>query len=54
MLTRKPTGRIRRLAPLSLSANFSAQPELKDIFAFFRLAVPDENGHDLFFFFAGI
>jgi len=36
------------------STSFSAQSELNDFLAFFRLAVPDENGHDLFFFFAGI
>ena len=51
----KPAGPIRRLAarstpstiaPLLLSAKFSAQFELNDFFDFLRLAVADENGHD--------
>ena len=65
MLMWKPMGRIRCLAACStpsaiapgqskstvlLSAKVSAQSELGDVFGFFRLAVADENGHDLFFF----
>ena len=55
MVMWKPTGPIRRLAvrstpstiaPLLLSAKFSAQFELKDFFDFFRLAVADKNGYD--------
>ena len=34
------------IAPLLLSAKFSAQFELNDFFDFFRLAVSDKNGHD--------
>ena len=58
MLMSKPTGRIRCLAarsipsaiapgrsmsPLLLSATFSAQSELNDVFGFFRLAVAGEK-----------
>ena len=55
MVMWKPTGPIRRLAarstpstiaPLLLSAKFSAQFELNDFFDFFRLAVADKNGHN--------
>ena len=61
MVMWKPTGPIQRLAarstpsaiapgrsksPLLLSAKFSAQSKLNDIFDFFRLAVADKNGHD--------
>ena len=55
MVMWKPTGPIRRLAarsnpstiaPLLLSAKFSAQFELNDFFDFFRLAVVDKNGYD--------
>ena len=54
MVMWKPTGPIRRLAarstpstiaPLLLSAKFSAQFELNDFFDFFRLAVADKNRH---------
>ena len=55
MVMWKPTGPIRHLAacstpsaiaPLLLSAKFSAQFELNDFFDFFRLAVADKNGHN--------
>ena len=36
------------------TSNSSAQSELNESFGFFRLAVADENKHDLFFFFAGV
>ena len=54
MVMWKPTGPIRHLAarstpstiaPLLLSAKFSAQFELNDFFDFFRLAIADKNGH---------
>ena len=54
MVMWKPTGPIRRLAalstpstiaPLLLSAKFSAQFELNDFLDFFCLAVADKNGH---------
>ena len=57
MVMWKPTGPIRRLAarstpltiaPLLLSAKFSAQFELNDFFDFFHLAIADKNGHDPF------
>ena len=37
-------------SPWSLSGKFSALSEVNDFFGFLRLAVADENGHDLFFF----
>ena len=66
----KLMGRIQRLAArstpsamllllvevraLTLSAKFSAQSGLNDFFDFLRLAVANENGHNLFLFFEGI
>ena len=65
MVMWKLTGHIQRLtarstpstiapgqskSPLLLSARFSAQSELNDFFDFFRLAVPDKNGHYPCFF----
>ena len=55
MVMWKPAGPIRRLAarsipstiaPLLLSAKFSAQFELNDFFDFFHLAVADKNEQD--------
>ena len=59
MVMWKPTGPIRCLAarsspstiaPLLLSAKFSAQFELNNFFDFFCLAVADKNGHNPSFF----
>ena len=41
---------VRALITLGASAKFSVQSELNDFFGFFRLAVANETGHNLFFF----
>ena len=41
---------VRALNTLGASAKFSAQSELNGFFGFFRPAVADENGRNLFFF----
>jgi len=45
---------VRALITLGASAKFSVQSELNDFFGFFRLAIANVNGHNLFFFSEGI
>ena len=45
---------VRALITLGASTKFRVQSELNDFFGFFRLAIANENGHNLFFFSEGI